>query len=227
MIDLLLKELKIFSKQNWWIYIIFFICLLIIWYTEKWSIIEVIWVFIAHFLGDLFMMMMWSYYAEKNFKSWAIIQVLWNLVFLFIWIYAILKSGEWQYFLPTFAFMMWAVKTYFLQVKSKDIKFLNVYSVILVNLAIFFVYLYFDLFWTFYSYIQFLWFAMWATGLIIQESRWRYIYYVWWTSLIALWSFLWMYVNYMDWEVLWTSISYFLLPLTVVVFYLKNIKKYL
>lgn len=222
---LLFQELKKFSKNNWWVYIIFLLCLLLIWYTEKGSIIEVTLVFFAHFLWDLFMMMMWDYYAKKHFKNWAISQALWNVIFWSIWIYAIFKSSEWQYFLSTIAFLMWAAKTYFLQVKSKDIKFLNVYSVLLVNFIIFLIYIYFNLFWELYSYIQFLWFTLWATWLIIQGSKKRYIYYVLWTSLIALGSFIWVYYNYLDWNILGTSISYFLLPLTVVIFYLKNLEK--
>lgn len=225
--NLLLREIRIFSKTNWWVYGAFFICLLIIWFTEKWSLVEVSLVFIAHFFWDLLMMMMWDYYSQKKFRQWAISQALWNFVFLLIWIYAIYKSSEWQYFLPTFAFIMWAVKTYFLQVKSKDIKFLNIYSIIYLNLIIFFIYLYFNLFWEIYSYIQFLGFVLWSIWMIIQEPKNRYIYYVLWTTLIALWSFIWVYTNYLDWNVLGTSVSYFLLPLTVVVYYLKNIKKHL
>ena len=225
--NILLKEIKLFSKQNWWIYIIFIVCLFFIWLTWKWNIIEVILVFIAHFFWDILMMMMWSYYAEKKFNYWAISQALWNIIFLLIGIYAIYKSSEWQYFLPTIAFIMWAIKTYFLQVKKIDIKVLNVYSIIFVNIIIFITYLYLNLFWNIYSYIQFLGFAIWSTWLIMQNTKNRYIYYVWWTALIALGSFIWIYYNYLDWNILWTSISYFLLPLTVVIFYLKNIKKHI
>jgi hypothetical protein len=225
--DILILEIKKFSKENWWIYIIFTICLITIWYTEKWSILEVVLVFCAHFLWDLFMMMMWEYYSKKKFKEWAISQALWNIVFLLIWIYAIFKSSEWQYFLPTFAFIMWAVKTYFLQVKSKDIKFLNIYSVLILNLAILLIYIYFGLFDSYYSYIQFLGFTIWSSWLILQDSKNRYTYYVLGTFLIALGSFIWIYINFFKWIVLWTNVSYFLLPLTVVIFYLKNLKKYL
>jgi len=225
--NILLKELKRFSRENWWIYIIFIICLLVIWYTEKWNIIEVVLVFFFHFLGDLFMMMMWDYYGKKQFKKWAISQALWNIIFLIIWIYAIYKSNEWQYFLPTFAFIMWAVKTYFLQVREKDIRILNIYSVIILNSIIFFIYIYYWLFETYYSIIQFFGFTIWALWLIIQCSKKRYIYYVLGTFLITLGSFIWIYYNFVEWYILWTSISYFLLPLTVVVFYLKNFKKYL
>ena len=225
--NILLKELKKFSKENWWIYIIFVFCLIFIWYTDKWDIIEVIFVFFAHFLWDLFMMMMWDYYWKKQLKNWAISQAIWNIIFLLIWIYAIFKSQEWQYFLPTFAFIMWAVKTYFLQVRQKDIKILNIYSIFLLNTIIFIFYIYYGLFETYYSVIQFFGFTIWALWLIMQDSKKRYIYYVFGTFLIALGSFIWIYYNFLDWEILWTSISYFLLPLTVVIFYLKNLKKYL
>lgn len=224
---LLLEEIKKFSRQNWWIYIIFLICLSIIWYTEKWSILEVSLVFFAHFIWDLLVMMMWEYYSKKQFQHWAISHILSNFTFMLIWLYAVFYTWEWQYFLPTFAFMMWGIKTYFLQVKSKEIKFLNVHSVLLMNFIIFLIYIYFGLFWDLYSYIQFFGFVIWSTGLIIQDNKKRYFYYVLWTFLIALGSFIWIYVNYLDWIILGTSISYFLLPLTVVVFYLKNIRKYM
>ena len=223
----LLKEIKSFSKQNWWIYIVFIICLIVIFITEKGSLLEVTLIFISHFLWDLLMMMMWGYYADKKFKEWAISQALWNIVFLLIWIYAIFKSAEWQYFLPTFAFIMWAVKTYFLQVKSKDLKFLNVQSVVLLNVFIAGIYIYFNLFESYYSVIQFIGFCIGSSWLILQKSKPRYIFYVLGTFLIWVGSAIWVYINFLDWNVLWTSISYTLLPLTVVVFFLKNIKKYL
>jgi len=225
--NILLKELKKFSKENWWIYVIFIFCLFVIWYTDKWDMVEVIFVFFAHFLWDLFMMMMWDYYWKKQLKNGAISQAIWNVIFLLIWVYAIYKSQEWQYFLPTFAFIIWAVKTYFLQVKQKNIKILNIYSIFLLNSIIFIFYIYYGLFETYYSVIQFFGFTIWALWLIMQDSKKRYIYYVFWTFLIALWSFIWIYYNFIDWKILWTSISYFLLPLTVVIFYLKNLKKYL
>ena len=52
------KELRLFSKANWWVYIIFILCLFTIWYTNKGNIYEVSLVFISHFLGDLLVMMM-------------------------------------------------------------------------------------------------------------------------------------------------------------------------
>jgi len=169
--NILIKEIKNFSRQNWWVYIIFLICLLIIWYTEKWSILEVTLVFFAHFLWDLLAMMMWDYYSKKEFKYWAISHISSNIVFMFILLYAVFYSLEWQYFLPNIAFILWWIKTYFLQVKSKDIKILNLYTLLFVNLVIFVIYVYFDLFWEFYSYIQFLGFVLWSTCMIIQKNK--------------------------------------------------------
>lgn len=224
--NIIFQELKNFSKQNFWVYIMLIIYLFIIWATEKWSILEVFIVFIVHFIWDLCLMMMWSYYAKKNFTYWAISQVLWASVFFLIWIYAIFKSWEWQYFLPNIAFIMWSVKTYYLQVKSKDIKFLNIYSVLIVNFIILLIYLYFWLFTSLYSFIQFIGFCLWSSALILQDSKKRYTYYIIATMIIAIWSFIWIIQNYQIWNIVWTSVSNFLLPLTVVIFFLRNFKKY-
>jgi hypothetical protein len=65
---ILLKEIKIFAKSNWWIFVIFTLCLAIIYKTNTGNIFEISSVFVLHFSGDLAVMMMLYYFSIKNNK---------------------------------------------------------------------------------------------------------------------------------------------------------------
>ena len=85
--NLLLKEIKKFSKQNWWIYILFFLALVVVIYTWKWNIIEIILLFIANFFANICIMAMQNSFSNKNPKIGTLYQVLWTFIFLILWIY--------------------------------------------------------------------------------------------------------------------------------------------
>ena len=101
--NIFLKEIRNFSRDNWWLYIIFFICISLIWYTNTGNIFEISVVFFLHFLWDIFMMMMGEYYANWEKRKGSISQILSVIVFTFIWIYAFIFNGKiilfycWEY----------------------------------------------------------------------------------------------------------------------------------
>ncbi len=128
--NLLLKEIKLFSKQNWWIYIIFIICLFIIYKTGSWNLVEISLIFALHFLWDAFMMMMWDYYANKDYKKWTLSQIWGFTTFFVIWLYAWLSNWKWNYLLPQTVFIWPAIKWYFEEVKNKKSKILD-YKIVL------------------------------------------------------------------------------------------------
>ena len=123
--NIFIKELKLFSKQNWWIYIIFIICLFIIYKTGSWNIIEVCLVFMFHFIWDVFVMMMWDYYSKKENKK-ALYSQIWSfIIFWIIWIYAWLSAWKWSYLVPQILFF-WPIIKWF----NPSFKWLNAYFMI-------------------------------------------------------------------------------------------------
>jgi len=224
-IKLLLSEIKIFSKTNWGIYIIFVLCLVIIYKTNTWNIFEISTVFIFHFLWDLFVMIMIYYFSIKNNKKWLLFQVLNFLVFFSIWIYAWLTAWKWHYLLPNLAFILPSIKGYFLLFKNKNLRFLNWKLSILVNIVIFIINYYLWLFNSLANIIQIIWFSLFSIWLILKKEKYKDIVSMLWIWFITLWSFIAIYKSFLIWDIKWVDISYALLPLTVLVFYIRNFKK--
>jgi len=224
---LLIEELQKFSKKNWWIYIILIICLFFIYITGKWSSLEVFFVFVFHFIGDLFIMMMTQSYKDKNYKIGAIYQIFWSAIFICIGLYGILKNGEGQYFLWNIPFLLSAIKSYFLYNLKKNLFFINAISMIILNIALLFIALKLELIFTLYSFIQVLGFSFFSIGLSIQKDIPRYFLSLFWIFLMPIWWIVGIYYNYFWWMIEGVTVSFTLLPLTVLFFYLTLLPKYL
>lgn len=225
--NLLFKEVKKFSCDNWWIYIIFILSIFIIWYTNTWNLIEIVFIFFLHFLWDIFIMMSWDYYSKKDYDKGRIAHIFNFLTFLIIWFYSIFRFWEWQYILANILFAFPALKSYLLFKNNEKIKYLNIYIYLLLSFIILFLYIYFNLINSIYSFIQVIWFIIFAMALSLNRESIRYFLSITWTFLISLGSFIGLYFNFIAWNILWTTLSFALLSLTVFVFYLKNLKKYL
>jgi hypothetical protein len=222
-----IEEIKIFSKNNWWIYIIFFICLGLIYKTESWNIFEITLVFLCHFTWDLFVMMMVHFFGIKDNKKWLIFQVGNFAIFFFIWLYAWLTSWKWVYMVSNLSFILWSIKGYFTLFRGKNLDFINWYFLILVNILVFFINYELWLLNHLSTIVQVFWFAFFSTGLILVNQKIKYLTSAFWVFLIAFWSFISVYFSFLVSDIKWVDISYALLPLTVFVFYVKNYKKFM
>ena len=225
--NIFLKEIKDFSKKNWWIYIVFFISLTIIYKTESWNIIEILIVFLFHIFWDIFMMMMWDYYSKKELNKWTLSQIWGFFTFTSIWLYAWLNNWKWNYILPQAIFIWPALKWYFKIIKWKNYKFFD-YKIVLFAWFII-AYIYYKL-WILYNiwiFVQVFGFIVFPLGLILENEYKKYFLSLIWIWLITMWSWIILYKSFLLKNITWTDISYTLLPLTVFVFYIKNLKKYL
>ena len=227
LLKILLKELKIFAKSNWWIFIVFILCLILIYYTNSWNIIEVSIVFFLHFLGDLSVMIMVYYFSIKNNKYWAWFQIMQFFIFTILWLYAGFSAWKWHYLLPQIVFILPAIKSYFLEFKWKNISLLNAKTSIFLNIFIIFINYYLGLLSSINNVIQIFWFFFFSFALILIWEKEKYIYSLIWIFLITLGSFLSVYKSFLVSDIKWIDISYFLLPLTILVFYIKNFKQFI
>lgn len=220
--NILILEIKKFSKENWWIYIMFFICLFLIYKTDSWSLLEVSIIFAFHFLWDVFVMMMWDYYTKNENKK-ALKSQIWSfIIFGLIWIYAWITANKWSYLIPQLLFFWPIIKWFNPKFKWLDYKFLS-----LIWIIVFIFYYSIWLISNIWVFIQILWFILFPIALIIEKERIRYFLSLIWISFIFIWSAFFLYNWFMEKNIIWTDLSYTLLPLTVVIFYLKNLKKYL
>lgn len=220
--NILLKEIKQFSKQNWWIYLLFIISLFVIYKTNSWSLLEVALVFIFHFFWDICVMMMWDFYS-KNQERKALYAQIWSfIIFWLIGIYAWLTSEKWSYLVPQILFF-WPIIKWF----KPNLKWLN--SIFMLSIWIFVLIMYYYL-WLIPDlsiFIQILWFIIFPISLIVENSKIKYFWSLLWIFFIFLGSASMLYNWFLEWNVIWTDLSYTLLPFTVFIYYLKLIKKYI
>jgi len=217
---MLINELKKFSRDNWWVYMIFIICLFFIYRTNSWNIYEVSLVFVFHFLWDLCIMMMWDYYTKWKVKNGLYAQTGSFIIFSLIWIYSWLRFWKWSYLLPQFLFV-WPIIKWFTQKKWINYKF-----IIIVWIVVLWIYFSLWLIQNIWVLIQILWFIIFPVALSLNSEKIKYFLSLLWIMCIFIWSSYFLYQWFLEKNIIWTDLSYTLLPLTVVVFYLKNIKKY-
>jgi len=220
--NILIKEIKKFSKENWWVFVMFFICLFLIYITNSWNLLEVSTVFWFHFLWDLCVMIMWNYYANNENDKALKAQTGSFIIFGLIWIYTGLTSWKWNYLIPQLLFCWPIIKWYFPKIKFIDYKFISFIWILVLIL-----YFSFGLINNIWIFIQILWFIIFPISLVINNEKIKYFWSLIWIIFIFLGSITFLYNGFIEKNIIWTDLSYTLLPLTVVVFYLKNIKKYL
>lgn len=223
--NLLLQEIRNFSKNNWWIYIIFLICIWIIYKTDTWNIFEITLIVLFHFLWDIFLMMMWDSYAIKEYKRWTIYQLICFLIVFSVCIYSYFSFWESQYLLVEILFWFSALRSYFILINSKKVNYFHPFLFIFLAIFIFYFFLLSNP--SFYSILQLFWLSIVAFSLALDSDRKKYFLFSFWTFICIIASWIWVYINFLNGNVFWTSISFTLFPLTVFVFYLKNLKSYL
>lgn len=226
-----LQELKNFSKQNWWIYLLLIVALTIVWITWKWNIIEILVLFLLNFLWNLFIMVMQKNYSSWNNKIWAIYHLSSTITFTLISIYWLFAFNQYQYIIWQICYWIAAVKAFTFYNLKKDIKFFNEYFVWILNtfLIIFFIFLW-KKFWInidLWSVLMAFWFSFITTWLVSIVDKFRYWTNLIWIIFIILGSSFWVFNWYLKWNINWVSLWYMILTLTTFVYYIKLLKFYL
>jgi len=232
--SIIVSEIKRFCKENWRVFVLFLICLVIIYLTHSWDLVEIVLVFVAHFSADLAIMLMWDYFSlyqktwDKKYEKYALVaQLVSFIIFGLIWLYAWIFWWKWAYFVPQVLFIWPLLKQFW---KIYSIKLLEKiwYKIILVvGILTIFWYFYFWLIHNVWWLIQVLGFVIFPLWLSLNNAKLRYFVSTIWIGLIFIGSLyqliLWILLK----DVSWVDVSYTLLPFVVFVFYLKNIKVFL
>ena len=233
------NELKNFSKNNWWVYLLLAVSLAIVYVTWKWNIIEIIILFLANFLWNLFLMIMQANYTANNNKIWAIYHLSWNFIFTLISIYLLIYFWKYQYIIWQISYCIAAIKAFTFYNFKKDIRFFNEYSLWIFNIFLIIIFVFFWLNWLniagkeiflnlwFESLTMALWFSLVTTGLVSTKDKFRYWANLFWIIFIIIWSGYWVFIWYLWNWIDWVSLWYLILTLTMLVFYLKLLKNYL
>ena len=234
-ISLFLNELKTFIKNNWRIFIILVICLFFIWKTNYWNIYEVITLFFVQFVWDLFVMIMWDYYSKINWKDkiqdskykryWVYAQTISYITFWSIWLYAWLHNWIWSYLLPQLIFIR-PLTQWYLELLGIEFK-INWKFTLFVWILLFYLYYYFWFIENIWVLIQILGFIIFPVALMLNNEKKKYFLSLIGIFFIFFGSFILLIYWIQNHNISWVDVSYTLLPFTVFVFYLKNLKKYL
>jgi len=229
MVGSLYKEFSRFSKENWWIYLLLFFCLGIIYITSSGNIAEILAVFFVYVVADICIMNMIVLMDEKNHKMASMFQLLGNTIFTILFVYHFFQSGQLQYILGSTGFILSAVKNiskYHFQV---PLSFINGTSLFIMNVIIF-VWAY-SFLWnvTFQILFQALGWTFFTSCLVIDDiyRRWKYLLGLIGLSSMVIGSSIGLYVEFFQWNIYGVTLCYFLLPLSVLVVYLKTWRNYL
>ncbi|MDD2870642.1 MAG: hypothetical protein PHS49_01520 [Candidatus Gracilibacteria bacterium] len=224
--NLLLNELKIFSRENFWVYIILLIALTIVYITGKGNIIEIILLFFANFLGNIFIMVMQKNYTDGNNKIGSIYQITSNVIFTGVSLYGYIYLDQAQYIVWQLAYILASVKNLVFFNFDKELKILNEKSFIPLNLLLFVIFIkYFGV--EFYSILQAVGFCLITTGLVSIIDKNRYWLNVVGIGFLTFGSLLGVISSFNLGNLDGIALGYFALTGTVFIYYLKLIKKYI
>ncbi len=209
------EEIKKFSYTYWWVYIIFFSALFLIYFSNIGNILEIIAMFSIHLLWDIFTMMMLVAYADKKLKL--------------VWIYTGLMEGVWIYLIATSIFGLASIKQFLYYVYRLDIKIINIYSIIFVNILSIFIYIYLNFYINIFIWIQIFGFSFFSTSLVMwikDNQKLKYMLWLIWVFLITLGSALVFIESWKTWKIIGADISFTLLPLTILLVQIDLWKHY-
>ncbi|QFR38625.1 hypothetical protein A9Q91_00115 [Candidatus Gracilibacteria bacterium 28_42_T64] len=224
--SLFLIELKTFLKQNWWVFILLIFALVIIYLTGKGNITEIIILFLANFIGNLFIMVMQANYTAQNNKIGAIYQVTSLSIFLLISLYSFIYLGQYQYILWQIAYTGAAIKAFGFYYLGKNLLWFNEKSFLALNGILFIIFMSHFEFQNF-AILQVIGFSLITSGLVSIQDKIRY-----WLNLIGIglltsgsaWGVL---TSYNLGNIDGVALGFFILTLTVFVYYSKLLKKYI
>jgi hypothetical protein len=221
-----IQELKKFSKNNWWVFILFIIALSTVYITGKWNLTEIMVLFIVNFFWHLFgMIMQWNYTNRKN-KVGAIYHISATIVFSSISLYGMIFLHQFQYILWQVPYIWAAIKAFTFYNFWKNIRILNEKVFVILNiflLAIFIKFFNFEVF----HIIQAIAFCLITIGLVSINDSLRYWLNAIWLFLLLSWSILWVWNSFIAGDTDWIALWFFILTLTVFSYYMKLLKKYL
>lgn len=233
-LSLFFDEVKKFSITNWWLYIVYAIILAIIFFFEQKKIGFIVLISSGHFIADIFIMMMFTAYSQNSFRLGSYFQIVSMLLFLILKVLSGIVNSHWHYPTSDVIYALSAYKNYQFDIKKKEIKVLTPLLLSILSLFIVMAMIYFDL----HSKIKFLrtpWQLIQTIGIfsfgislsIIKNEKKRYYFSILSLAVMILGSALVIIDSVIkNNNVSGLDISYALLPLTVLIFYIKQIKQY-
>ena len=226
MLQKLLQQFKIFTRENWWIYILLLISVGVVLYTGKGNIYEIIAIFFLNLTGAMCNMLMMSSYKDKKFIEGSIFIVSANVIYTFLSLYAWLHDGDLQYIFWQASFLLTGFKALFFYTYKIDLKYINFYTILLLNTAVMWALVFYVWLWS-YAIIQSLWIALITLWLASLNDIQRYSFILLWNTLVVLGSFSILVTDYLQGSILWVTVAYSLLGLSICTYNYRILPEYL
>ena len=223
-IRFILSYIQSFSRANLWIYLVFLLWITVIGFSDKGNIFAISIIFISHCAADIAMMMMGDLDGRGKHRDARIAQGVSFLIFTAIGIAAIITKGEWQYMLPQILYGMSAVYAYQRDRSKIEITPLRWGIFLGATMLIIGCMWYYQTFTSIASFLQAVGFLMMPVVLLFENAKERIFGLITTLGCLILGSFLACLHSWVLGDISGYQISYFLLPLTVFIFFLRNFR---
>jgi hypothetical protein len=170
-------------------------------------------------------MMMQNSYSKQDFSTGSRFLLLATMLFTSIALYAFFLHKEVQYLFWEIVFIAGSTKIFMHYTFHKKLSFINPLSIIVINFFLFFLFV-----WLFVLslpiFLQIIGFFLASTGAVVLDDFKRYVCNFIGTFSITLGSLLWLVFGIQNGAVSGITVSYGILTLTVLLFYIKLLPNY-
>lgn len=226
MFQQLLAQFQKFSRENWWIYILLLIAILVVIYTGKGNLYEVLFVFLFNLSWAMCNMLMMSSYKDKKFVEGSIFIITANTIYTFLSLYAWLYNGDMQYIFWQASFLLTGFKALFLYTYKIDLRYINFVTILILNTLVM-ITLVGYIWLSFSAIIQSFGIAGITLWLSLKHDVYRYFFILFWNTLVVVWSFSILIEDFFVGSILWVTVAYALLGLSISSYNYKILPDYI
>jgi len=227
--NILIEQAKKFLKQNSWVILIFLLALVFVFQTKSWNIIEILIMFVLYFIANLSFAIMNFYYAKNDSKTGTIFLNVSNVIFFCLTFYAFIKQGQFQYFLPQIAFVLWWIKRNFEDVYNIKVKYINFWLLALINSLVVIYMFYYSIQnnnFVLASMLSLIWLSIVSAFLSLENLKVKYFGFLIWTTILLTGSVLSNYEWFLAKNIIWIQMSYLIFTSMIFIWWLKDFKKF-
>lgn len=218
--NLILKELKNFSKNNYYIYILFLACLALNLHFSSWSSLEMTAIFILELVWNLFLTIFIYLLHEKRFKEAYINYFISSVTFTTVGLYTFFVNDvPHVLFINTLFIIAW-LRHLFIEMKGKDYAFINPASISV--LAIFFSLFFYSNIEGIYLIQYFIVWLMLCPYIAAKTFKTRIFAWSIWNIVFISFSIFIAITHFISWELIWYDIAAPLLALPWTFWYIKS-----
>jgi len=219
------KEFIDFSKNNFYIYPLFLLCLGLNFYLWAWDNMELLGIFWLELVWNLFLTMFIFFLHEKKFKEAYTYYFIASIFFVTVGLYTFLANDIVHVLFINALFIIAWLRHIFIEMKWKDLKIINPVSMSL--LALFFLPFFYESLLDQKVYlIQYLviWIMIVPYISAISYKTRITAWFIWNLSAISLWAYI-IYAHFLQNTLIWYDIAMPLLALPALFWYSKSVKR--